>query len=78
MPVKTVTNTSDARRRWDTLQNAETGRTLELDPGESAECDVPEDFEHPRLKVVPAASPAPFPINHPTPVDEADPSRSEP
>lgn len=36
--------------RWDSLTNADTGTSLELEPGDSAEVDVPEGFDDPWLK----------------------------
>jgi hypothetical protein len=45
-----VTNTSEETRYWGALVNAETGTTLELAPGESAECDIPDGLDDPYLK----------------------------
>ena len=42
--MNTVTNTDHQKRHWNGLTNAETGRTLELEPGASAQVELPEDF----------------------------------
>lgn len=75
------TNTSNATRIWLTLTNPETGTTLELAPGESAELDLPADFTDPFLTETapaksrtPKAEPAPeatpvTPTVEPTPKD---------
>jgi hypothetical protein len=44
-----VTNTHHLRRTWPHLVNAETGTTLELGPGESADVSLPEKFSDPHL-----------------------------
>ena len=49
--MATVTNTSSSRRHWNHLRNEETGTTLELDPDESAEVELPEGFDDPNLEV---------------------------
>lgn len=66
---KTMTNTGDETRRWDSLQRTNdkiddegrvvvgAGSTLELDPGEQADVMVPEDFEDPWLKEAKVGSP---------------------
>lgn len=43
-----LVNTSEQRRYWPSL--SADGHTLELDPGEGAEVDVPEGFDDPWLK----------------------------
>ena len=40
-------------RIWTKISVPATGRTLQLDPGESAELDLPEDYEDPYLKLKP-------------------------
>ena len=45
-----VTNTGDQTLHWNALTNMETGRTLELAPGESAEVDISDGFTDPYLK----------------------------
>lgn len=76
MPT-TVTNTSPDRRIWTRLQR-EDGRTLELDPGESAEnVDLPDGFASPFLSVATAprrkpAEPEPAPEVEPAPAPGED------
>ena len=65
----TMSNTSDYTRRWDSLQRLEdrtdkegnviavAGSTLELEPGESAAVEVPQDFEDPWLKEAKVGAP---------------------
>lgn len=48
-------NASAHRRTWSRLRNKETGRTLDLAPGEEAEVEVPQGFEDPYLQAVPSA-----------------------
>lgn len=48
------TNTGDSTRHWNDLVDKATERTLELGPGESADVDLPEDFEDAYLKVKPS------------------------
>lgn len=50
-------NTSPEHRTWPSLVNAETGTTLELAPGETAEIDG--DVNDPRLKPEPKPKPEP-------------------
>ena len=57
-----VKNTSESRRRWDNLVDTGTQRTLELDPGECADVELPEDFEDPHLAVTPPLSPRKAPV----------------
>lgn len=69
MVKKTLFNTSDYTRRWDGLQRIEdrvdkdgnviaiAGSTLELEPGESAVVEVPQDFEDPWLKEAKVGAP---------------------
>jgi hypothetical protein len=45
-----VTNTGEEFRTWISLVNTETGTTLALGPGESAETDIAEGFDDPYLK----------------------------
>ena len=45
-----VTHTGAYPATWLTLVNKETGTTLGLNPGESAEVDLPEGFSDPELK----------------------------
>lgn len=52
MPKQIVVNRSFGRRWWADLVNADSGRTLELDPGESAPVDIPDGFTDPWLEVV--------------------------
>ena len=65
--MTTVTNISSMHRRWDTLVNLVTHRTLHLAPVESAETELPDGFHSPHLAVdgvptpVVAAVPAPTP-----------------
>lgn len=47
--MATVTNTSSTRRHWNDLVDQDTGRTLDLEPGESAEVDLPDGFSDPFL-----------------------------
>ena len=53
MTTTQVRNDSEGRRRWDSLSvdDPEVGHphTLELDPGETAEVDLPEGFTDPHL-----------------------------
>lgn len=66
---KTLVNTHAYTMRWDTLQRideridkdgnviASAGSTLELDPGESAAINVPDNFEDPWLKEAKVGAP---------------------
>jgi len=84
-----VTNTSSMRRSWPSLVNLGTNRGLTLDPGESAETDLPEGFSNPHLSVEggtpplapasPPQPPAPAAPAVPTPDsgDEPDDSTEE-
>jgi hypothetical protein len=57
-----VTNTGDEIRHWNQLVNTETGTTLELGPGESADTTLYPDFEDAFLVVegdAPVSAPAP-------------------
>jgi hypothetical protein len=40
-----VVNTSYQNRTWPDLTDSETGRTLQLNSGEEAEVELPEDFD---------------------------------
>lgn len=80
-----VTNTSSMRRSWPSLTNLGTNRGLTLDPGESAETDLPEGFSHAYLKVeggtpppTPQAPPPPVPAAPavPTPAPASEPGES--
>lgn len=61
-------NTDFHTRTWNTLVNAETGRTLELAPGEQADVELPDDFTDAFLKPAkakPKKSSAPEPAANP-------------
>lgn len=66
-------NISGERRIWPWLKNADTGRTLELDPGESAEIDG--DIHSPYLAPVQAETPEAS-APEPEPGPETEPKRS--
>lgn len=53
-----VTNSHHLRRVWPHLVNADTGTTLELDPGESADVDVPDGFADAHLSLAAAKNAA--------------------
>ncbi len=63
--MQTVENISGERRVWPNIQTAE-GPSLELDPGETAEVDVPEGFRDPHLKARRTKAPKQDPANQPT------------
>ena len=70
-----VTNISSAARRWDALANKTTNRTLHLEPGESAEVDLPEGFSDPHLSVGDSSASVPVftpPASAPTFVPSTD------
>lgn len=64
--MATVTNVGFTTRHWNQLTNTETGRTLELAPGESAETDLPGGFSDPYLstdgEVPVVVEPTPKPV----------------
>lgn len=49
--LQRVTNSDHLRRTWPHLVNADTGATLELGPGESANVDLPDEFADAHLSV---------------------------
>ena len=59
--MTTCTNTDVHTRVWTDLVNKETGTTLELEPGASADVDLPEGFEDtylvPQTPLVPPVAP---------------------
>ena len=58
MTVELCVNSDYQERTWTTLQNADTGETLQLEPQETANVDLPDGFGDPWLKVVPPSSTA--------------------
>lgn len=77
--MQTVENASEHTRSWPALQVAEdtknvdgdvvraAGSTLELDPGESAQVELPEGFEDEHLRVLAAPAVEPAAVPKPTP-----------
>jgi hypothetical protein len=60
--MRSFVNSSPETRSWSSLVNPETGRTLELGPGEKVSLDVPASFDDPFLHPVkdkPAEKPEP-------------------
>jgi hypothetical protein len=71
----TVTNTGNRRESWPSLPDIAKNCPLTLDPGESAETDIPYDFDgHPHLAVR-SEPPRPF---IPVSVPSAQPAAEEP
>jgi hypothetical protein len=52
MTLKAYFNADVHTRTWNHITRQDTGRTLELAPGEEAELDLPDDFEDPYLTPV--------------------------
>ncbi len=79
MALETLKNVSGAARIWPDLANAETGRTLELAPGELAQVDVPDGFFDPYLQLVTQSVSAPKPkaAKAPKPAPPAKPAPAE-
>lgn len=69
-------NTDNVRRTWASLTNTETGRTLELDPGQEADVEVPAGFTDPWLR--PVRSPKPAPAPEPAPKAKASDAAAPP